>query len=89
MTTHHLIVKGRVQGVGFRFFTYHLAKEYGIKGWVRNLYNGDVEVFAQGDLKQVEIFKKKLKDGATMGRVVGIEENILDHKECSDFDIKY
>jgi acylphosphatase len=44
-----LLIKGRVQGVGFRANARRKAAEYGLKGWVRNLQNGDVELIAEGE----------------------------------------
>jgi acylphosphatase len=44
----HVVFKGRVQGVGFRFTAERIALETGVKGWVRNLPNGDVELTAEG-----------------------------------------
>jgi len=45
----HIIFSGRVQGVGFRFTAQRIAERYGLTGFVRNLPNGTVEMFAQGD----------------------------------------
>mgnify|MGYP004442951747 CR=1 FL=1 len=45
----HIIFKGRVQGVGFRYYSEHKARQLGLTGWVMNLYNGDVEMEVQGD----------------------------------------
>jgi acylphosphatase len=45
----HVIFKGRVQGVGFRYTCEGIAMNLGVKGWVRNLPNGDVEITAEGD----------------------------------------
>jgi acylphosphatase len=47
--TFKAIVRGRVQGVGFRAFTRDCAKLHQVSGWVKNALNGDVEVYAQGD----------------------------------------
>lgn len=49
-----IIVKGKVQGVFYRKFTKQKAIELGVKGWVKNSNNGDVEIFAQGDEDTVE-----------------------------------
>ena len=45
----HIIFSGRVQGVGFRYRAFYAAKEFGLAGWVRNLYDGTVEMEVQGD----------------------------------------
>jgi len=44
----HILYKGRVQGVGFRYTAEMIAIKIGIKGWVKNLPNGDVEIVAEG-----------------------------------------
>ena len=49
----HIIFSGRVQGVGFRFTAQRIAERYGLTGFVRNLPNGTVEMFAQGDANDV------------------------------------
>ena len=56
---HHYLVKGRVQGVGFRWFVHREAAEIGLRGWVRNTEDGHVEVVAAGqpeDLVGAAIF---------------------------------
>lgn len=52
--TRHLHITGRVQGVGFRFYTQKKARELGITGWVRNRRDGSVEAVVQGDPGAVE-----------------------------------
>jgi acylphosphatase len=47
---------GRVQGVGFRYTTQHLARDFAVTGYVRNLANGDVELVAEGATDKVEAF---------------------------------
>jgi hydrogenase maturation protein HypF len=56
---HRLVVRGRVQGVGFRPFVYRLAHQHHIKGWVRNV-NGAVEIHAEGELPQLQRFGEAL-----------------------------
>jgi|GEM_PF-4381849 len=61
MKTYHFIIKGEVQGVGYRITAYLNATRLGINGSVKNLPNDNVEVFAQGDEKVIDKFKKYLK----------------------------
>lgn len=56
-------VHGRVQGVGFRYFTQGIADDLGLTGWVRNLPDGTVEVFACGPKPALERFMQSLKTG--------------------------
>ena len=60
---YHVIVEGRVQGVGFRSFCILQAQQRGLTGSVRNMSNGMVEIFVQGDEEQVDSFFKKVKEG--------------------------
>jgi acylphosphatase len=62
-------IEGIVQGVGFRFFTQDKAQEYGITGYVKNLYDGSVEAYAEGEKDILEKFIKDLKQGPRMSRV--------------------
>jgi len=57
----NIIYSGQVQGVGFRFTTSAIAKEFGIKGWVKNLPDGDVEVVAEGEEKILNKFIEEVK----------------------------
>lgn len=59
---YHIICSGRVQGVGFRYTAYHLAELYNLTGWVRNLYDGDVELEVQGDAANIDGFLHSLND---------------------------
>ncbi len=58
-----IIVSGRVQGVGFRFFAVDVAEELGITGWVKNLKDGRVEVEAHGRKEMVELMVARLRQG--------------------------
>ncbi|HWI15622.1 MAG TPA: acylphosphatase [Burkholderiales bacterium] len=49
MQTRHLLITGRVQGVGFRFYFERAARQHGVRGWVRNRRDGNVEAVVQGD----------------------------------------
>jgi acylphosphatase len=62
-------VTGRVQGVGYRYFTREQAVQLGVRGWVRNLPDGSVEFHAEGDDGPVDELLRRLKSGPTSGRV--------------------
>ena len=53
--TRHLLITGRVQGVGFRFYMQRKAREFGLTGWVRNCRDGSVETVIQGTSEAVEM----------------------------------
>ena len=54
MIRKHIIAHGRVQGVGLRFTVTGFAKKYNVTGWVRNLYDGTVEMEVQGDENSIQ-----------------------------------
>ena len=59
----HLRVGGRVQGVGFRYFVQQEASLHGVKGYVRNLSDGDVEAVAEGPRDAIERFVEAIRRG--------------------------
>ncbi|SES73910.1 acylphosphatase [Salinibacillus kushneri] len=59
----HAIVSGKVQGVGFRASAWRKANEYGVKGYARNLANGNVEMEVEGPADKVEDYLKEVKNG--------------------------
>ena len=63
MTRLHATVEGRVQGVGFRNFVYDNANRLGLMGWVRNSWDGNVEVLAEGERGSLEKLLGKLNRG--------------------------
>jgi len=77
MIARRYYITGIVQGVGFRYFVKRKADLYGIAGWVRNLPDGRVEVFAQGDPEVLNEFEKELWKGPSLARV----DNIESHEE--------
>jgi acylphosphatase len=68
-TARHVYVSGYVQGVGFRHHTKVVARELGLAGWVRNLNDGRVEVWAEGPTDAVESLVAWLRRGAPGGHV--------------------
>ncbi|MGE5341429.1 MAG: acylphosphatase [Candidatus Omnitrophota bacterium] len=82
MKTYRYTVKGRVQGVAFRYYTVKNATKYHISGTVQNLYNGDVEVHAQGNEENLRQFEGFLHSGPPAGRVEAVVKEEL---SSSDF----
>ena len=84
----YIIIKGKVQGVSFRYFTLKQAQELNIVGWVRNKPNGTVEAVAQGDKINLERFIKILQQGPSFSRVDDVTLN-WEHpkKDYTDFAI--
>ncbi len=68
------VISGRVQGVGFRFFAEDWASRLGIRGYVKNLWDGNVEVYAIGNEVSLDEFKRHLQEGPRSARVSSVEE---------------
>jgi acylphosphatase len=66
------VVEGRVQGVGFRYSVFHLARQLGLNGWVKNTMNGAVELFAEGRTENIEKLAVWLKKGPPGAKVENI-----------------
>ena len=71
---YRLIIRGRVQGVWFRDSTRRVASRLGVSGWVKNRYDGDVEVLAEGTEDQVRELIKWCHQGPTAARVTQVDE---------------
>jgi len=67
------VVRGRVQGVGFRWFVEREAHLLGVAGWVRNNHDGSVEVLAQGTRDQLAGLHSRLREGPRAARVDAVE----------------
>jgi acylphosphatase len=72
--TIQFIIRGRVQGVGFRFFVLRAARAAGLVGWVRNLPDGSVEALASGDAEALARLREALRRGPPAARVEAVEE---------------
>lgn len=90
MRTFHYVVQGRVQGVAFRYYAQRTAYELGVTGTVKNLWNGDVEVYAQADEEAIKKFEAFLNRGPISARVEKVkrEEFESDHV-YPDFDVVF
>ena len=76
----HIIVSGRVQGVGFRAFVQFQATQSGLDGWVRNCPDGSVETEVEGDRGAIDVFLEQIRKGPTLSRVDSVQ---VDWKEAN------
>lgn len=81
------VVYGRVQGVGFRYFTWKEAERIGIKGTVRNCVDGSVEIVAEGNEGQLQDFYNWLKVGPRTASVEQVLEDNIENKNYPEFSI--
>jgi acylphosphatase len=80
----HFLVKGRVQGVGFRWYVHREAAEIGLRGWVKNTIEGDVELVAAGRQEHLAELRAALQKGSRGSRVDAVIEHILEDREAED-----
>jgi acylphosphatase len=88
-TARRFLISGRVQGVGFRFFTQDAARREGLHGFVRNNPDGTVEAVAEGEADSLERFERAIRRGPSRSRV---EQVTIDETEpllsSSGFEIR-
>jgi acylphosphatase len=72
LLARHFFVSGRVQGVGFRYFTRRTARTLGVFGWVRNLPDGGVEAWAEGSSAALDAFQRALETGPPGSQVAQV-----------------
>jgi acylphosphatase len=71
----HGVIKGDVQGVGFRFFMIRRAQALGLTGWVKNRDDGVVEFVAEGSRRDLEQLERAAREGPRQARVAAVEVN--------------
>lgn len=82
----HFLIRGRVQGVGFRWFVHREASELDLRGWVRNTEDGDVEIVASGSAEDLDELRRSLRKGPRGSRVDHVIEHHLDESEGADLN---
>jgi acylphosphatase len=83
----HFLIKGRVQGVGFRWFVHREASNLNLRGWVRNTEDGEVEVLACGTADELASLRAALHRGPRGARVDHIVEHHLADTESADLSL--
>ncbi|HWG80773.1 MAG TPA: acylphosphatase [Stellaceae bacterium] len=68
----HLVITGRVQGVGYRLWAKREARRRGLRGWVRNRSDGSVEALAIGEAAELDAFEQACHTGPSMARVAEV-----------------
>ena len=74
----HIIFYGRVQGVGFRYYSVYKSRQLGLTGWVRNLYDGTVEMEVQGEQQKIWTLRRFL----LWMTMIFTRGNNIDYMDC-------
>jgi acylphosphatase len=82
------VVRGRVQGVGFRYFVERVAQHLGLDGYVKNRADGSVEVYASGPPEQLSELKRRLWTGPALARVDNVDEHETDPAQRLGFRVE-
>ena len=85
MSTQRILVSGRVQAVSYRDWTVRTATRLGLKGWVRNLDDGRVEILADGEEEAIGKLVDACREGPPLARVDHVEAHNDTDKPCKGF----
>lgn len=85
--TRRLTVRGRVQGVGYRYFVSRIAEAFDIQGTVRNLFDGSVEIVASGSQENFRSFREQIEIGPSHARVDRVIEEPMESARHEGFRI--
>ena len=88
MACFHAVVRGRVQGVGFRYFARQRADVHGVSGFVRNQPDGTVEVHAEGAAEALAAFEGDLRRGPSFGEVAETVVTAIKPRGFHGFEIR-
>ena len=90
MQQSHVLIEGRVQGVGFRHFTKVNAEEVGVYGWVKNLPDGRVEAVFAGPIDHIREMVNRCERGPGASRVDDIDVTVEEaEEEFEQFEVRY
>ncbi len=84
-----LKVTGRVQGVFFRASAQEEARELGLKGWAKNLADGSVEVYAEGNKSRIEEMVEWCRQGPPSAKVERVNVDWVEPENCASFEISF
>lgn len=84
----HCIVEGKVQGVFFRDSTMRMAQVFGVSGWVRNMSDGNVEVFACGEQQDVDKLRTWLSQGPVTANVTNVSCEQVAYEVHDEFVVR-
>jgi len=85
--TYDIIVEGKVQGVGFRYFVMTRALQLGLKGTVENRLDRNVEIYAQGKDERVKRLLDDIKEGPSLSVVLDVRVETFDQPMFKDFRV--
>ncbi len=82
-------ISGVVQGVGFRYFTRAVARDLGLRGYVRNMDDGSVEAVAEGEPERIDLFLDRVATGPPASSVSGLKVAEIPPSGYDDFGIRF
>jgi acylphosphatase len=87
----HILVSGRVQMVGYRYYTVYRARKYGLSGWVKNLYDGKVEIEAEGNRSSLTMFLEDIRVGPSSAEVSHVLDawSEIDSRNHNGFNVVF
>ncbi len=88
MSAYRYLVRGRVQGVGYRYFVMRAAAALGVTGFARNLVDGSVEVVAEGAERALGDLEGKLRQGPAFAEVEGVERSEIAPRGDQGFHVR-
>ena len=88
MPAFRYVVRGRVQGVGYRYFVLRQADAVGVSGFARNLPDGAVEVLAEGTDAALADFEARLREGPAFAEVASVEREASPERGSSGFHVR-